>query len=460
MDTSARAWAYEEFGTAELGDERRRARLLKLGASAVAQPAGTVTTVVREGADREGAFRFLENPKVEATAVASATHSASVRRCVGNEFVYVPIDGSSLNLTDKKGARAVGGVGSWKQNGRGLQVVTALAVSASGTPIGGCGQTWWARMSRAQRKQRDRFRTHANTEMGHSVELLRSTYALFQEQAPDVCPWFQFDRGFDAKGILKLAHEHQIRLPIRVHENRCVRDNTQQPRKYLHRCLDTAPERGRFFLPVPGRNGLPARTAHMRVRSRKVTIEIRDSKYRSTFVPMYVVSAREMRRKNKPLHWRLMTTYPVESFEDCLQVIHGYTARWRIEEFHRAWKRGVCNVEDTQLRGREAILKWATILAAVASRATRLTYLAREQPDLPASEEFSRWEIDATIALLRPKGLKLGAEPSLKQIVGWIAELGGCAGKYSGKPPGPTVIARGLHDIEVFARGLKHLREL
>ena len=153
----------------------------------------------------------------------------------------------------------------------------------------------------------------------------------------------------------------------------------------------------------------------------------------------------------------LLTTVPVGSLADARAVVDGYAARWRIEEFHRAWKSGVCNVEDTQLRSREAILKWATILSAVAARATRLTYLARERPTTPAIEELSREEIDATVALRRPKGIKLGAHPTLAEAVRWIADLGGYTGKSSGGPPGPTVVARGLAKVEILAEGIRNL---
>src|SRR5678815_5278638 len=105
------------------------------------------------------------------------------------------------------------------------------------------------------------------------------------------------------------------------------------------------------------------------------------------------------RGRRNGLRWTLITNARVQTLHEAITVVNGYTTRWRIEEFHRAWKRGVCHVEDTQLRSRQAIIKWATILGAVAVRATRLAYLAREKPDLPASEEFSPAEIAAAVLL-------------------------------------------------------------
>jgi hypothetical protein len=444
-----------------LGDPRRTERLVRLAASAAMFPAGTVTAVVKESAEREGAFRLLENPAVESAAVAKASHLATVHRCKDEGFVYVPIDGSSLLLEDRARKRDVGQVGNWSQGGRGLQVVSALAVSPDGTPIGVCGQRWWARTAQVVRnRQRKRRPFFGQTEMQYTVDLLGEVYEHFTQQAPDVKPWFQLDRGYDAWAILQLAHQRKMAVTIRVKADRCVREHKKDAPTYLYPRMKKAPVLGHHHVNIPARTGRRARVAKLQIRACKLTIELRVSRKRREHVPMYVVSARELGRKKTPLHWTLMTTQPVESFQQALSIIDGYTTRWRIEEFHRAWKRGVCHVEDTQLRARESILKWATILGAVAARATRLTYLARESPDVPASEELTHWEIDAAIVLLRPKGINRGANPTLAQAVGWIAELGGFAGKYSGRPPGPTVIARGLLLVESFARGLKNLGEM
>ena len=40
------------------------------------------------------------------------------------------------------------------------------------------------------------------------------------------------------------------------------------------------------------------------------------------------------------MKWLLLTSEPVESLAQALRVIDIYTHRWRIEEFHKAWKTG------------------------------------------------------------------------------------------------------------------------
>jgi hypothetical protein len=456
MDTAAWEWAREQFGAAELGDRRRVDRLIRLAARAASAPAGTVTAVVEGSAEREGAFRLLQSAHVSPEAVAAAVHAATARECKGRAVVYVAVDGSTLSLTDEKKRRGIGQVGRWTQAGRGLQVASALAVSLDGTPIGLCGQHYWARMERS--KPRKRIYS-LQTETRHGVELLRNAKALLAQHAPQVDPWYQLDRGYDAWAILQVAHQQDLCLTVRVAHDRSVRENKQAPLESLFSCMDGAPVMGHHVVHVPARGERPARVARLEVRARRVTVELRVSRKRRQYVPIVVVSAREVGCP-EPLHWRLMTTVAVECLTDAIKVIDGYTTRWRVEEFHRAWKRGLCNVEDTQLRGTGSILKWATILAAVAARATRLTYLARETPEVAATQELSRWEIDAAIVLRRPKDVSRGATPTLAQAVRWIADLGGYTGKSSGGPPGPTVVGRGLAKVELLAAALKNMAEM
>ena len=69
-------WAYQEFKRAQLGDQRLTERLVSLGEQTARTPAGAITAVFREGADREAAFRFVENDRFSYTDVALAAHTA------------------------------------------------------------------------------------------------------------------------------------------------------------------------------------------------------------------------------------------------------------------------------------------------------------------------------------------------------------------------------------------------
>jgi len=141
--------------------------------------------------------------------------------------------------------------------------------------------------------------------------------------------------------------------------------------------------------------------------------------------------------------------------------VFSYAQRWRIEEFHKTWKSGACNVERCQLRAAKHVIKWATIMAAVASRIERIKVLSRSTPDLPASAELGPYEIQALILLKREykKRTEIVTEsPTIAQAALWLAELGGYTGvKSSGGPPGSITIRRGFDQIAAIATVLKRL---
>jgi hypothetical protein len=147
---------------------------------------------------------------------------------------------------------------------------------------------------------------------------------------------------------------------------------------------------------------------------------------------MYVVEARERGKRRDGVLWRLLTTKPVTTFVEAKRVIDASTRRWRIEEFHLAWKSGACGIEQSWLREREHFFKWATITAAVAARLERIKLLSRTEPERNALDEFTRDEIDAAIALRKPTGVAFGAKPTLGEMTRWVADIGGYTGKSSG----------------------------
>jgi hypothetical protein len=64
---------------------------------------------------------------------------------------------------------------------------------------------------------------------------------------------------------------------------------------------------------------------------------------------LYVVRVREVAKSDAsspPLEWILYTNVRVTTEEEARRIVDSYRAHWRIEEFHRTWKRGDCNVEE------------------------------------------------------------------------------------------------------------------
>jgi hypothetical protein len=457
---TAHDWAMEEFGRAQLHDSRWRARLIAMGAQIARRPGGTVSEVFNDAAARQGAYGLLECAEVTRAQIAAAMFAADALRCAAQPFVYVPVDGSSVTITDVAKAKGFGSVGDHVHGARGLKVISALLVSALGVPLGLGSQVWWERAADAAKKHRHKRRTEEK-ETQHWLEAIEQTRQAMRAQAPQTRCWFQLDREGDAWPIITEADKEGHWFTIRGNHNRRV-TLPNGSKTYLRALVDLQPITYTYSLLVSAGPGRSARTAKMAVRACAATLDFCDKMTRKHFPKaVNVVLAKEdgtTPAGEKPIEWLLLTNRPITTAEEMTQVVLGYAQRWRIEEFHRTWKSGACDVEEMQLRSAGAAQKWATMLAAVAVRIERLKLLSRKEPERPASDEFSPTELQA-IVLLRfgnkaRRQVPEGTVPTIKQAVQWLAEIGGYTGKSSGGPPGSVTIGRGLREVLVAARVL------
>lgn len=454
------SWAESEFGGAELGDARRTRRLVSVAARVAEHPGGRLTTVFDEPAAREGAYRLLSNEEVELAAVQAAMFASAAERAGAYPMVFVAQDQSSLAYTDDEQARGTGSVGSRDRGGRGFEVMSALAVSPDGVPLGVVGQSWWARTGPPVETPAE-DREPGEKESRFWGEVFEAAYPRLAG-AGGARPWFQMDRGADDWQVWKKAVELGAWLTVRSCYDRRVVTPRGKPRKYLRETLGHAPVAGSYTLPVAAGPGRVAREAQMEVRYAPVRLHMiqRPSK-RTLKVSLWAVSTEEVSAAppgESPIRWTLLTTRPVTSLGDALLVIHGYAMRWRIELFHKAWKSGGTRVEDSLLRSAGALQLWATVLAAVAVRLLRMTYLSRTTPTLPATTEFTADEIAATCLASRRKwnGICI---PTIAEMTDWIARLGGYTGKSSGGPPGFIVLARGWARVEPVVIAVRTMRD-
>jgi hypothetical protein len=199
------------------------------------------------------------------------------------------------------------------------------------------------------------------------------------------------------------------------------------------------------------------------VRSTRIFLSLRNpwDKQRP-YLPVNAVLVCEERPAGLDrIEWLLLTNHPVARFDEAHQVVQGYMQRWRIEDFHKTWKTGACNVEHTQLRESERVIRWATLLSAVAARVERLKHLSRTEPDMPASVEFLDHEIEALVLLhtrRKKRNEIVPDQPTIGQATLWIAQLGGYTGKSSGGPPGAITLARGLERLQPAAELLQIMK--
>jgi hypothetical protein len=460
---SAEMWASDEFGQVTQRDPRCRKRLISMAAGAALRPAGRVAEVFRNDAERQGAYGLLESEAVLSSEVGASMFRACARRCAKEPFVFCAVDGSSLTLTDRSGGKQFGSVGARSKGAQGLKVISALAISPQGVPLGLTAQVWWVRSKRRAKKHHTK-RAAAEKETGHWLEAMAGTREVMRATAADTRVWFQLDREADAWPILSQGDTDDHWFTVRGrHDRRVIRPDGNKTLLRTLLCEQRVVHRYRLSISSGPRRA--ERTAQLSIRACSATLQFRDRVTCRRFSKtVNVVLAREEGTTpagEKPIEWLLLTNWPVQTVQDLQQIVYGYAQRWRIEEFHRTWKSGSCRVEESQLRSVESATKWAMILAAVAVRIERIKVLSRREPERKATDEFSATELRAITLLRFGKSAKQRFSdtvvPTLAQATLWVAQLGGYTGKSSGGPPGSIVIGRGLREVQAAVRTLEAL---
>ena len=458
----AYAWAAEQYGAAELGDLRRTVRLVELAAACARKPGGVVTGVSLSSAQREGAYRFLESKKVDNEAVAAPMFAATARRCAGDAILVVSVDQATISFVDRQRTKQLGRTATRSETyaRRGFQVMNALGVRADGESAGLLAQQWYVRREEDTPEEKHWKRPFEERESFLWFRCIKAVSEVLKVHAPRIRPWLQMDRGADSGDLMQATLAlGDTDFTIRSNANRTLLGGG-----HLHDAVRASASLGRVRIAIPSRlpqAGMPrVRHALFALRACRLHVQLNNSHGRHRDVlPLTAVHVREVATgRRKPIEWTLLTNRTVDGLEAALQVVTNYRSRWRVEEFHRAWKSGVCCVEQSQLRSASALRRWATILAAVATRAEQLKSLSRAKPLAPATEELSTEELDAIGVLSRVNNIKCfekGEVPSLERAVEQIALLGGYTGRRnSGGPPGATTIQRGLHDVLIAAAAI------
>jgi hypothetical protein len=411
-------------------------------------------------AEQQAAYDFLENDLISAEDVQAAASGAIAKLCGGYESVLLALDGSSFSLTDQTGEKGFGSIGTRSQGARGLKVLNALALSSAGQTIGVVAQQFWVRGKRVARghrplEKRESYRWH---------QAYDTARAALSKHAPKTRLHVLADREADATLLMQHIVASGDDFTIR---SRGVRKALVDGRRVLVRPLLLKQKPIAWHTVTVREAGKPERIARLEVRAAHVQLVMRDHHRKShrTLLPVTVVWGREVNapRGAKPVDWMLYTTAPVKTAEDAVAALVRYSLRWRIEDFHRALKSGGGCVEDSQLRSSEAVIKWSTFHAIVASRAQRLRDAARITPDASASTELSEDEITALVLLKTHEKRRtetVSAEGlTLRLAVRWIGDLGGfSATGASKKMPGTKIIERGLQRVFEVVHVIQALR--
>lgn len=463
LDLESTRWAAEEFDGFALGHRWRDSRWLSMAARAASNPSGQISRCFAAPAERQAAYKLLESGSVRPVQVVRSAAQAALRRATATPYIVAPLDQCTLTLSASNAAKAFGRVGMSALHCFGAESMHAIALSASGVPLGLLAQVMWTRREPPRDRATDtRYLSVAEKETRYWIEVAHLAYDAWRASGTCAPLWFQLDAGGDAREVL----ERLFALEDAWVTVRCRRDRklSWPDDGFLSETLGPLPVIGHMKVKVGRKAGRIPRTAVLELRSTPVTLRLKHP-WTKKLTPLtcYAVSATEVGtcpEREEPIRWVLLTTHPAMGFAAASEVVKAYALRWRVEEVHRTWKSG-CQVESSGLSF-GAFQPWAALLLCVAVRTERLKRLSRERPELPASDEFTGDELRALCLLSRRAKARPDSKTpvTLGEAMLWVAELGGYMGPTPSRgPPGSLVIQRGLDTLAHYADAIRLMRD-
>lgn len=444
-------WCTPEFAEADFNDQRLTQRLLLISAGFAAQPQVPIPQASEDWAATKGAYRFFENPNVSAPQILAPHQQRTCARMIGQSRVFAVHDTCYLNYTSHATTHGLGLIGSEEDGQVGLIMHSTLALTPQGLPLGVLTQAIWAReeadpeLDAAARRVQRRQRPIQAKESYKWLQAVQETEALSPEgvEVVHVC-----DSEADIYEVFQEGLDLGAKMVIRASQDRAVGDAGR-----MRQVLSQRPVSGYLKVEIPAQQGRVARTATVEVRYGDVTLRppYRAPTCQAQLRPLTlsVVWVREINAPptvEKPLEWLLVTNIPVTNFTEAVERVRWYRLRWTIEVFHKVLKSG-CRVEDCRLDTAEKLTRYLTLKSVIAWRLFWMVQMNRAQPDAACTVILADHEWQALYVAIHRKSALPETVPSVRQVVRWIAQLGGFLGRKSDGEPGVTVMWRGWHRL-------------
>jgi len=436
------SWAATEFETIDLGDPRLNRRVIKITEDFSAKPTASIPQSGGGWNETMAAYRFFNNDAVEWSGILEPHIRSSVIRMAAHDVVLCLQDTTEL---DFNGQAAVGLGPLSYETQRGLYVHPTYAVSTSREPLGVLDAWMWAREFKDEDGNRPGIKESLRWIEGYE------RLAELSLQLPATQLVYVADREADILELIVRARDlgTPVDWLLRSQHNRVLPDGDK-----LWDQVTQEETLGEIRFTVPKRKEQSAREVVQDVRVK--IVELPDGK--GGFIQVSCIVAREINPPagQDPVEWRLLTNRRIETFEDAVNMIDWYLARWEIEIFFNILKNG-CRVEALQLGHIDRIERALVIYMIVAWRIDRMMRLGRNCPDLDAELMFDTDEWKAAYILNKRKLPQ--TPPRLNDVIRLVARLGGFLARKGDGEPGVKTIWLGMQRVIDFAAGVKFTRE-
>ena len=434
----------DEFVGADLGDQRRTARLMRLVESMAKDPSLSFPKAMPDAAALEATYRMFNNVKVRPEAILRPHVEQTVQRVLKEPVVLVAHDSSvmSFNSEGKEGLT---------QHFSKQQFLAhcSLAMQADEThrPLGLLAMSYHLQVKTPEKLLNERWPDH-----------IREVHAL--GIAPQNVVHLM-DRESDDYDLLSFMNTMGARFVSRAKFNRRTVDGDYLEAS-LGRAMMQAEREVRLSRRTGKRVGAKQLKANPARDGRVTTLSISAERVEIPRTPTAQKSAPKQTQLNvvrvweatpppneTAVEWILYTSEPIDTAEQILQIVDWYRARWVIEEFFKSLKTG-CSFEKRQLGDLHSLSNALALLAPMAWHLLLIKSEARSRPLTPAHHVLDEDELEV-LRLAAVRGRGLPENPTVLDVMLSIAALGGHQ-KHNGLP-GWQSLARGYQQLTTLVAG-------
>ncbi len=454
----------QEFSGARFHDRRLTARLMRVVERAAPSPGKSIPQWAQGGAELDGVYRFLSNPRVTLDRILEPHVLQTVERCAQVDLVIVAHDTTECEFTGLVRRKGLGPLRSQKTQGFLAHVSLAISGDESRRPLGVLGVHTWTRSELGRSKKDGRNRSGAEytqleeRESKRWAKQIDRTSSVVGECASLL---HVMDREADAYSLLTHLVETNKRFVVRASQLRIAREDDDAAPEHVQTIAARAdgvletevPIASRAASPMPNQSKtfVPRESRRVKLRFSATTVQIHRPRYMqgADWLKLNVVRVFEIDPPAgvAPIAWLLYTTEPIDTVAQVEAIVGYYRARWLIEEFFKALKTG-CELEERQLESYAALRNAFALFLPIAWQMLLLRNVSRSSPHAPATTVLSAEQIEV-LRVFAPK--KLPPQPTARDVLLAVALLGGYVPNK--RDPGWLVLGRGMDKLLTLVLG-------
>jgi hypothetical protein len=452
MESQCDSFGMRNFGTLDLGDQRRTARLVAAVDVMCRHPGGTLPNKLNRPADLRALYRLMRRPEVtHATLIRSHADYTRARIAEQHSDVLLLHDATELDFTSKGTVSAhLSQIGMGTR--RGYICHNSLAVRAdTGAVLGLTSQILHRRAVVSDKETPKQRRERADRESRLWVQGARASGPApagvrcidVSDSLSDTFEYMAFESANGRHFVLRQKEDRRLHTPL---AGQC----------YLEAAAQTLPAQGERWLRVLASPGRRARRTTVKIAFGAVDLAVpceRHGDYVARPLHVWVIRVWEPLPPagEDPLEWILLTNVPVECAADAQERVSWYEQRPIIEEYHKGQKTG-CGIESMQFDTLERLEPAIAIVSVVTTTLLQLRDAARA----PDADQRLATEVigsDYVDVLVNHYGNRLGAQPTIRKFYLHVARLGGHQNRKVDGFPGWITLWRGWERLQSMVDG-------